>query len=403
MLATLQKWIAWLLSWLRSCFRSEPEPIQGEPVMSALSIQPTYPIFTETDGQPLEDGYIWIGQANLDPEGNPIAVFWDAALTQPAGQPIRTLNGYPSNSGTPARLYVNSDYSRVMIKNGSVVYSAPVATERYGNIITLANLDFIQSGAGAVTRNALSKMREIISVVDFGAVGDGITDDSAAIQLAATAAAGRSLYFPGGVYGVTTTITLPANITVFGDGVGVSTIKKLGTGTANVFYSLNTSNIIVRDLSFYGNSQSNASGNGLAIWIAQNSSAIETGHDYQITNCRFDNFKGDYWIYFTNDSTTYEMTGVYVENNYFNSMTGNARGGSNLGIPSACVWVQGSTAGANVTDIVIQNNIANCTYIKTFASLFQGSKRAVISGNIVNDCGTSAQISDDSGAYAFIV
>jgi len=371
--------------------------------MSALSIQPTFPIFTETDGQPLENGYIWIGTANLDPQVNPINVYWDAALTIQAAQPIRTLNGYPSRNGTPARMYVDSDYSiRVMNSKGSMVYSAPAATERYGNIITLSNLDFIQSGTGAVTRTALAKMREIISVADFGAVGDGVTDDSAAIQLAATAAAGRSLYFPGGTYGVTTTITLPAGITVYGDGVGVSTIKKLGSGTANVFYGLNVSNIIVRDLSFYGNSQSSASGNGLAIWIAQDSSAIETGHDYQIADCRFDNFKGDYWIYFTNDSATYEMTGVYVENNYFNSMTGNARGGSNLGIPSACVWVQGSTAGANVTDIVIQDNIANCTYIKTFASLFQGSKRAVISANIVNQCGTDAQISDNAGAYAFI-
>ena len=99
--------------------------------MSALSIQPTYPIFTDIDGQPLEDGYVWIGTANLDPQTNPINVYWDAALTQLAVQPIRTLAGYPVNSGTPARLYVNSDYSiRVMDKKGSVVYSAPAATER---------------------------------------------------------------------------------------------------------------------------------------------------------------------------------------------------------------------------------------------------------------------------------
>jgi hypothetical protein len=79
--------------------------------MSALSIQPTYPIFTDIDGQPLEAGYVWIGTANLDPQTNPINVYWDAALTILAPQPIRTLAGYPSNSGTPARLYVNSDYS----------------------------------------------------------------------------------------------------------------------------------------------------------------------------------------------------------------------------------------------------------------------------------------------------
>ena len=129
--------------------------------MSALSIQPTYPIFTDIDGQPLEDGYIWIGTANLDPQTNPINVYWDAALTLPAAQPIRTLAGYPSNSGTPARLYVNSDYSiRVMNKNGSTVYSAPAATERYSNVVT--NIDLFTSAS-------------------FGVVGDGVTDDTLAM------------------------------------------------------------------------------------------------------------------------------------------------------------------------------------------------------------------------------
>jgi hypothetical protein len=39
--------------------------------MTALSIQPPFPIFTDTDGSPLENGYIWIGTANLDPEATP--------------------------------------------------------------------------------------------------------------------------------------------------------------------------------------------------------------------------------------------------------------------------------------------------------------------------------------------
>jgi hypothetical protein len=150
--------------------------------MTALSIQPTFPIFTDIDGQPLEDGYVFIGTANLQPIGNPITVYWDAALTLPAAQPIRTRGGYPINSGTPARLYVNSDYSiQVQNKNGSVVYSAPAATERYGNIISSADVTFIQAGTGAVTRTAQAKMREIVSVDDFGAVGDGVTNDTTAL------------------------------------------------------------------------------------------------------------------------------------------------------------------------------------------------------------------------------
>ena len=106
--------------------------------MSALSIQPTFPIFTETDGLPLENGYIWIGTANLDPQGNPINVYWDAALTISAAQPIRTLNGYPSRNGTPARMYVDSDYSiRVQNSKGSLVYGAPTATERYNGTVVV--------------------------------------------------------------------------------------------------------------------------------------------------------------------------------------------------------------------------------------------------------------------------
>lgn len=93
--------------------------------MSALEVTPPFPVFSDIDGQPLENGYIWLGTVNLNPQTNPINVYWDAALTISATQPIRTLGGYPSNSGTPARIYVNADYSiRVMNRNGSTIYSS---------------------------------------------------------------------------------------------------------------------------------------------------------------------------------------------------------------------------------------------------------------------------------------
>jgi hypothetical protein len=147
--------------------------------MSALSVQVPFPVFQNSQGQPLEDGYVWIGQANLDPQVNPINVYWDAALTISAAQPIRTIGGYPSNSGTPARLYVNSDYSiRVMNKNGSVVYSAPVATDR----VSADLVSYQPAGTGAVATTVQAKLRETVSVKDFGAVGDGVTDDTAALN-----------------------------------------------------------------------------------------------------------------------------------------------------------------------------------------------------------------------------
>ena len=93
--------------------------------MSTIEVQPPYPAFAGTDGQPLENGYIWIGTVNLSPQVNPINVYWDAAQTISAPQPIRTLNGYPSRNGTPARFYVSTDYSiQVLDSKGSVVYTS---------------------------------------------------------------------------------------------------------------------------------------------------------------------------------------------------------------------------------------------------------------------------------------
>jgi hypothetical protein len=114
--------------------------------MSAISIQPPYPAFAGADGQPLENGYIWIGTVNLNPQVNPISVYWDAALTIPAAQPIRTLNGYPSYQGTPSRFYASSDYSiQVLDSKGSVVYTSLNGNIASGSSATNATGNGVQT------------------------------------------------------------------------------------------------------------------------------------------------------------------------------------------------------------------------------------------------------------------
>ena len=97
-----------------------------------------FPVFYETDGTPLDAGYIYLGTVDLNPETNPITVYWDAALTIPAAQPLRTSGGYIVRNGITASVFTSSFYSiTVKNKNGNLIYSA-VAGEDYIPVALLA-------------------------------------------------------------------------------------------------------------------------------------------------------------------------------------------------------------------------------------------------------------------------
>ena len=74
-----------------------------------------------------------------------------------------------------------------------------------------AVISFVPSGTGAVSRTMQDKARESVSVKDFGAVGDGVTDDTLAIQKAVTAC-------PTGIWidGLGLTYKVTAEITASG-------------------------------------------------------------------------------------------------------------------------------------------------------------------------------------------
>jgi hypothetical protein len=104
----------------------------------------------------------------------------DAESFMPAG-PI-TVEDYidfpeiaaPANPGTnTARMYAVDDGAGV---------TTLTMRDNASNVVPLSH--FTQAGTGAVSRTQLAKMRDIVSVEDFGAVGDGTTDDSAAIDAA---------------------------------------------------------------------------------------------------------------------------------------------------------------------------------------------------------------------------
>ena len=95
---------------------------------------------------------------------------------------------------------------------------------------------FIQSGSGATARTTQAKLRDFINAKDFGATGDGVTDDGAELQAAIDATpAGGKLYVPKGTYVFATGLTRGSSITIVGDGTsgaGGTTLKYTGSGNA---------------------------------------------------------------------------------------------------------------------------------------------------------------------------
>lgn len=81
----------------------------------------------------------------------------------------------------------------------AVAYGTTSTTATVGND---ARLSFTAAGTGATARTLQNKLRDMVSVKDFGAVGDGATDDRAAIQAAINSCIelDRTLFFPSGVY-----------------------------------------------------------------------------------------------------------------------------------------------------------------------------------------------------------
>lgn len=120
---------------------------------------------------------------------------------------------------------------------------------------------------GAVARLQSSKNAEYISVKDFGAVGNGIADDTVAIQAAfATLLAGTTngsaatgngrIYFPKGTYKISSTISpvnSASNYMIFGDGPRASMVVWAGSAGLPMIKCVNPRQVVFEGLGVIGN------------------------------------------------------------------------------------------------------------------------------------------------------
>ena len=138
--------------------------------MTYLQVKPPYEIFTDTNGDPLENGYVWIGEINQNPITHPLSVTWDADGLYPASQPIRTLNGYLSRNGTPSNIFIDtvesSSYSMI-IKDKRLRQISYVSDYMADKLSAAGNVDTISD------LRSVNNFNQPVYVRGHSVIGDG--------------------------------------------------------------------------------------------------------------------------------------------------------------------------------------------------------------------------------------
>lgn len=165
----------------------------------AIEIVNPIKVYTSSqDGQPIKDGYLFIGEYGLDAQANPVAVYYDYAMTIPASQPIRIRDGQVKYNGASAHIYTADNYSvKIKDKNGITLYNNTTIENTAETLrADLDNDTDPAKGAGLVGykgRTQSDKNDDVLSIWDgFGIVGDGVADDYSAFVLACNAAKSRN-------------------------------------------------------------------------------------------------------------------------------------------------------------------------------------------------------------------
>lgn len=142
--------------------------------------------FLDANGNPLVGGKLYTYSAGTT---TPLATYTDSGAGTPNTNPIIL------DSRGEASVWLGSTLYYMELKSSTDVLIW--TSDNIGGVATLSALaesggsaliGFIQTGSGAVTRTSQAKLRDVVSVKDFGAVGNGVADDGPAWNLALAAA-----------------------------------------------------------------------------------------------------------------------------------------------------------------------------------------------------------------------
>ena len=194
-----------------------------------------YPDFNT--GRPVFNGDIFVGEPDTDPEilGNQkqITLRQEDGTEVPVSQPVKTSSGgVPTFNGGRVDILVDGNYSiKVLNKQGSQVYfvenafnGEPLVEGADSSLIT-----YDPPFTGSTPTTVEGKLSESVSVKDFGALGDGITDDTAAFLSAMTSSV--QVYAPPGTYILDNLVPVQANRLILDE---AATLKHKDASTSDM-------------------------------------------------------------------------------------------------------------------------------------------------------------------------
>jgi len=264
---------------------------------------------------------------------------------------------------------------------------------------------YTPSGTGAVERTLQSKLDEFVSVKDFGAVGDGVTNDAPAIQLALDT--GKPVYLPKSTaeYYIQSTLNMNQNdMILFGEGE-IMADSSMAAGSNVILITGDRCKIegITIDQNNIATGRSiritNAADTTIRGVLAQNCQQAFIRADGLVTNlfvyeCRMKDTKGfGVWI----EDPDAGSSGLIVSNCHFKFTTGSGFGDG--------VEVNAPTNG--FSNVVVSDNYfegfygdsANAGVGVGFAKV----SNATISGNVVQNCESDGiHVEDESKSVTIV-